>query len=70
MRPDLMRFWADHVQTMHTLLQTDNHSNTSQRYELDTILDAKPTTSEELAVKVINLPQLHLVSHSHFYFII
>ena len=43
----MMGFW-DAVQTICTLLQTDNHTNTSSLnfYRLDALPDAQPTVSK------------------------
>jgi len=50
MRQETMGLWEavnqlDHMQTMRTLLQTDNHTNTSSLhfYRLDALPDAQST---------------------------
>ena len=54
MKQETMGFWGwqcyqlDHVQTICTSLQTDNHSNTSSLnfYRADVLPDAQPTVSK------------------------
>jgi len=52
MRQHMMGFWdaVDHMQTICTSLQTDNHTNTSSLnfYRPDALPGAQPTTGPDL----------------------
>jgi len=54
-------YQLDHMQTICTLLQTDNHTNTSSLnfYRPDALPDAQPTVSKHRRQKVIE--QIHKI---------
>jgi len=56
--------WLDHMQTICTLLQTDNHANTSSLniYRLHALPDAQPTVSKHWWQLVKNINKYGVVS--------